>query len=79
MSPQRLIISGVRMRSSVANMPLGTVSHTQSFLIEIFGVKLNSPWQYSRKAVTSVGSSKFLAESRSFKLSITFRVKTMVR
>lgn len=68
--PHRRFISGARMRSSVAKIPLGTVSHIQLFLIEIAGVNANRFWQYSRNAVISVGSSRFLAESKSFKLSI---------
>lgn len=76
MSPQRRFISGNRMRSSVAKIPFGTSIQIQSFFREIFGVNWNKSWQYSRRAVTSVGSSKFFAANKSLILSIVLRLNS---
>ena len=43
--PQRVMMSVWRIRSSVAKMPLGTVSHNTSLVSDILAVKLNCSWQ----------------------------------
>lgn len=72
--PQRRLISGNRILSSVAKMPFGTLIQIPFLFKDSLGVKLNKFWQYSRKAANSVGSSRFLVERMSFNESILISI-----